>query len=337
MPNLRQATAAVNGFEFQKYAGIYLMLKVFDSFKTLKIEGESQDIEIEKDDGLYLFIQAKSTEKPYGLSGSSAKKRFKEAVESFKDTKTSNEGDNLVYINNFEQKKPFGVEWPQFSNPYYFKYEELPELLKAKIRKISEPTSIDLNKLIFAGLTFYGDDPDTKTKHIHEKLKETLAEIDPNLLPHSKLIMQAWASRFGLNGTTKSNKITKESIASDLTFYVLRGAEVSNEYREKLNIAEEDYLEAIDVYGELIERKGLGFKEYNLISKGYQNARALSGKNTIANYITDELKNIINILGINESAIPKNIKETIAKIIAFKIITRNTQLRDINNKLRSTK
>lgn len=337
MPHLRQATAAVNGFEFQKYAGIYLMLKVFDSFRTLKIEGENQDIEIEKDDGLYLFIQAKSTEKPYDLSGSDAKKRFREAAESFKDTKTSNGGDSLVYINNFEQKKPFGVEWPQFSNPYYFKYEELPELLKAEICKMPELASIDKNKLIFAGLTFYGDDPDTKTKQIYGKLKEALVEIDPHLLPYSKQIMQAWVSRFGLNGTIRSNKITKESVASDLTFYALRGAEVPTEYREKLNITEEDYLEAIDVYGELIEKKGLGFKEYNLISKGYQDAKALGSRNTIADYITEELKNIINILNINESDISENIKETIAKIIAFKIITRSTQLRDINNKLRSTK
>lgn len=335
MARPHQATAAANGFEFQKYVGIYLMLKNFDSFKTLKIEGENQDIEIEKDNGIFLFIQAKSTERPYEISGSVAKGRFKEALESFKDTKVTSKKDSLVYINNFEQQMPFGVEFTGFSNPYYFTYEELPDFVKEKVDSVNGIEKINKEQLVFAGLSFYGQDPEMKTKQIHEKLKETLAGIDPNLVPQSKQILNTWSSQFSLNGTSKTDKITKDSVASDLTFFTLEGTNMSDETRHKLDISEEDYYEATDSFRGLIEKKGLGFKEYNAINKIYNDARSIDSSKTIADCIKDNLEKIISILELNDCSAPDSIKKTVAKIIAFKLITRSARLRDIYNKLRN--
>lgn len=335
MTRSHQATAAMNGFEFQKYAGIYLMLRYFDSFKTLKIEGESQDVEIEKDNGVFLFIQAKATEKPYEIDGSTAKERFKEALKSFKDTKTNGEKDSLVYINNFEQQMPFGIQLASFSNPYYLTYKELPDFIKEKIDAFSGIEKINKEQLVFAGLSFYGDDPETKTKQIHEKLKETLASIDPNLIPQSRLILDTWSSQFSLNGTSKTNKITKDSVASDLTFFALEGTNMSDETRNKLDISEEDYYEATSSFRELIEKKGLGFKEYNAINKIYNDARSFDNNKTIADCIKGNMEKITNILELDDCDAPDSIKKTVAKIIAFKLITRSARLRDIYNKLRN--
>ena len=335
MAQLRQATAAMNGFEFQKYAGIFLMLKNFDSFKALKIEGESQDVEIEKDNGAFLFIQAKAAEKPYEIKDSEARQRFKKALESFVDTKTSNEHDSLVYINNFEQRSPFGIKWPSFNNPYYFTYGELPNYLREEIDSFPDIAKIEKEKLVFAGLSFYGNDSDTRVKQIHDKLKEILADINPILVPQSMLILGGWSSQFGLNGTNKVGKITKASIASDLTFYTLRGTDIPVDYKEKLGISEEDYLEATSSFGEMIEKKGLGFKEYNMINKGYNDARVLRGRVSIADYINENLESIIYALALDENSAPDNIRKTVAKIIAFRLITRSSQLDEIYNKLRS--
>ena len=335
MTRSSQATAITNGFEFQKYAGIYLMLKTFDSFKTLKIEGEKQDIEIEKDNGLFLFVQAKSAEKPYDITGPKTKTRFKEAIDSFKKINSLKDGDDLVYINNFEQRNPFGVEWNQFKNPYYYRYRELPQFVKDAVDVVSGVSDIEKEKLVFAGLSFYGEDAETKTKQIADKAKEILASIDNSLLPHTQSLLDSWVAQFGINSTSRNNKITKDSIASDLTYFALKGAEELPGALSDLNIPGLDWVQATNSYGRLIDRKGLGFKEYNAIAKDYLNKMDVNPNIAIHEYIITNLDNIIKILSLDTEDIPENIKKTVAKIIAYKLIVRSSKLGEIYKKLRN--
>lgn len=110
---------------------------------------------------------------------------------------------------------------------------------------------------------------------------------------------------------------------------------MSDETRRKLDISEEDYYEATDSFRGLIEKKGLGFKEYNAINKIYNDARSIDSSKTIADCIKDNLEKIISILELNDCSALDSIKKTVAKIIAFKLITRSARLRDIYNKLRN--
>ena len=58
----RRANATVFGFDFQINAAIVLMLKNIQELKSLKLEGDYEDIELELENGSYILAQAKSVE-----------------------------------------------------------------------------------------------------------------------------------------------------------------------------------------------------------------------------------------------------------------------------------
>ena len=63
MAKNRRADAVVFGFDFQVNAAIVLMLENITELKSLRLEGNYEDIELELNDNHYILAQAKSIEK----------------------------------------------------------------------------------------------------------------------------------------------------------------------------------------------------------------------------------------------------------------------------------
>ena len=56
----RRANAVLFGFDFQVNAAIVLMLENIKDLKTLKLEGNCEDIELQLSDNKYILAQAKA-------------------------------------------------------------------------------------------------------------------------------------------------------------------------------------------------------------------------------------------------------------------------------------
>lgn len=68
MPRSSNATASAFGWEFQSNAAIMLMLKNIEKASRVKVEGESEDVEITFSNGKMLMAQAKSVMNPDDIS-----------------------------------------------------------------------------------------------------------------------------------------------------------------------------------------------------------------------------------------------------------------------------
>ena len=68
MPRSSNATASAFGWEFQSNAAIMLMLKNIESASKVKVEGETEDVEITFTNGRMLMAQAKSVINPDDVS-----------------------------------------------------------------------------------------------------------------------------------------------------------------------------------------------------------------------------------------------------------------------------
>ena len=63
MVRVRRADAVVFGFDFQVNSAIVLFLENIKDVKSLCLEGNYEDIEIELNNGQYILAQAKAVEK----------------------------------------------------------------------------------------------------------------------------------------------------------------------------------------------------------------------------------------------------------------------------------
>jgi len=59
----RRANAVLFGFDFQVNAAIVLMIENIEDLKSLRLEGNFEDIELELDNNQYILAQAKAVEK----------------------------------------------------------------------------------------------------------------------------------------------------------------------------------------------------------------------------------------------------------------------------------
>ena len=76
MAKSRRANAVVFGFDFQVNAAIVLMIENIEDLKSLRLEGNYEDIEIELENNQYILAQAKAvgSRTPENLTGSSSPK-----------------------------------------------------------------------------------------------------------------------------------------------------------------------------------------------------------------------------------------------------------------------
>lgn len=335
MSGKRQANAMMYGVEFQIYAGIYLMLKAFDSFSELKIEGEDEDIEIIKDDDSTQYAQAKSSFNPYDTTNKLASKKIRSAIESFADITNLTDKDEYIYITNINGN-PFGIQHEMFSGSYYYRFEELPPKPKNKLVEIATDKGIDPAKIIVVGFPFYGNDHDTRLKTVKEQLDGIIAKINPILTPYANELLSLWSSQFLSNGTIKRGNITKDNIATDLVYFVLKGNDISDKTADNLDIKIEDLIEANDLYTGLINRKSLSFNEYNSLITMYYTYQKRNENPGLFDFITKNHQRIAKLFNLDaNAALTSTLKTVCAKLIAYKILSRRSSLETIYNSLRS--
>ena len=333
MTKSRQATSTLFGLEFQVYAGIYLMLKTFGNFDNLKIEGEKEDIQIEKSNKSIQYAQAKTATKPFECDNNSARNKFVEAVDSFKDISKLNDNDELIYITNINGN-PFGLDNGQFKDEYYLKFHDLTQNAKEKITTITNRKGVDAEKIIIVGFPFYGTDRENKIKAVKTRLREIIATVDDQLIAYTDEILNSWFSQFYSNGTIKSGVITKDNIATDLVYFELKRNDIPDRLAEEINIDLSTLIEAKESYEALINRKALSFYEYNIVINSYSSYKEQKPGATPFNYIADNYKSMIELFNLdNNTSISEEIKEACAKIIAYKIISRKNRLDSIYSSL----
>jgi hypothetical protein len=68
MSKSRRANAVMFGFDFQINAAIVLMLENIEDLKSLRLEGNYEDIELELENGQYILAQAKAVDSNFSRS-----------------------------------------------------------------------------------------------------------------------------------------------------------------------------------------------------------------------------------------------------------------------------
>lgn len=320
----RNASASAFGWQFQINIAIYLMIKYFGKFKEMKIEGETEDIEISLNNSKKIYAQAKSKQNINDGDTSSYSTKLRKALESLSDV-NDNDSESLIYISNLEPN-PLKSGTNEFELVSFFKYNELSLASKEKIDiQLNQlQKNINRDKLIIAKVPFFGEDKETKQKYIIAKIEDFLTFISSDLLPYKNRFLQMLESE-ALHNATQNNmklKLKKEDVLWRLLILKL-GDGNSIKFDESMEIEEETFFEALDTYDRIINYKEADFDVYNKISNLIMKAK-IEDKEIRSNQFVIKYENEIYdiVFKNNKDRNMETIEKACSKIIAKKIFIR---------------
>lgn len=117
----RRANPVVFGYDFQVNAAIVLMIKNIEELKSLRLEGDYEDIELELENGSYILAQAKSV---VGASWDfkNVRKNLKKALMTLSEGSKNLKIKELILITNslnpLKEKNNYIFSWGESYRRY---------------------------------------------------------------------------------------------------------------------------------------------------------------------------------------------------------------------------
>lgn len=211
----RDASATQQGFAFQDNAAIVLMLDYIRDLKNIKIEGQTEDIEITLNNGDKIYGQAKCFQYPDQTK--TAITKLKDALKTLNEAAKNNDGIAFVYLTN--NANPLNLKNNVYFNNFtHLTFGDLSQTVKDKIQKLfinSNIDSLNINNLEIYSIPFHGEDPKNRYKEIRNRVNyfvEELQDIEKYKLNITRLL-NYWQYIVHENSTTPGSKpLTKENI-----------------------------------------------------------------------------------------------------------------------------
>lgn len=201
------SSAGAFGWDFQSNAAIMLMLKNMISATSVKVEGDTEDIEISLDNGEMVYSQAKSVFKPDDYTNVIAK--LQSGLRTLDNAAKNANVEKLIYITN--SPNPFNNVQNMFAfsgSLTRLKYGQLPDTCKEKIEELCQSHNYTFNRAMLSVyvMQFYGDD-DNRFKVIKDITNEFLESIGLGDRGLGAEILKYWQSAFSNNATLRDTSI----------------------------------------------------------------------------------------------------------------------------------
>lgn len=212
MTRSSNATASAFGWEFQSNAAIMLMLKNIVEASKVKVEGETEDIEIIFSNGKILMAQAKSVEKPDDFSH--VKRNLEASLRTLNAASKITDVEQLVFVTN--SPNPFNNirTMHKFSSPLNMApFSELPPSCQKSITDICSKNgySMDTSMLKVCVMQFHGESEDERYKVLQSLTMEFLNGLGVDKVSANQML-SLWQNSFRVNASQRTSAITKESM-----------------------------------------------------------------------------------------------------------------------------
>lgn len=201
-------SASAFGWDFQSNAAIMLMLKNMTSATSVKVEGETEDIEINFDNGKMVYSQAKSVFKPDDYSNVITK--LQTGLRTLDNAAKNSNVEKLIYITN--SPNPFN----NIQTMYAFsgsltslEYKQLPDTCKDKIEELCQTHNYSFDRALLSVYVMqFHEDGDNRFKVIKDLTNEFLESIGLGDRGLGADMLEYWQSAFSNNATLHDTGIT---------------------------------------------------------------------------------------------------------------------------------
>ena len=206
MPN-NNASSVLFGWDFQINSAIVLMLDNIQVADDVRVEGDTEDIELYLNNGEKIFSQAKSIVRIDDYSNVIAK--LKNSLRSLSNANHSDVA-KLIYVTNTPNPFNNTETMSAFYGHTRISYSDLPTICKNKIDEIVDELNLDnfeQTKFHIHIIPFFTDNFDERHKVIKQSIQEFLFDIDHNLTGLTQRILRIWQNDFFHNGSVSDTQI----------------------------------------------------------------------------------------------------------------------------------
>ncbi len=204
----RRATAVMFGFDFQVNAAIVLMLENIEYLKSLRLEGNFEDIELELENNEYVLAQAKAIEKS-STDFQNVRRNLKKAMVSLSEGAKKSNAKQLILITNSPNPLNEDESKNLFLGVAHREFNSLPESSKKLIldylKEIEEP--LDTQKFMIQILPFETDNDAERYKIVRQVVDDFIGDLNLNIPGIGKKLLRIWHDGVFKNGTKANTDI----------------------------------------------------------------------------------------------------------------------------------
>lgn len=308
----RNASPSANGWLFQVSAGVYLFLKNIKINKSIKIEGQKEDIEIISAYG-NKYVQVKSILNVNERS--SVYSHYSKALKSLKDADESE--CELVYFSNI--KNPFNVNDANFYDyGTSFTFSDLTKDAQKKIKNILGE-KFNYSKLTIMIVNSFGTD-ESKKKFVIDEIQSFLSKVDGSTSKANQ-IYESLFTKFFYNAANKCVKINKESFIHCILLPYLNQTIIEDDFVKLIDI---DYYDEInDKYERYLYQNEFNYELYTKINSLYREYKQNHNKSNVFDYINNEFCNFSDVVS---NSFDINIRYGLIKLLMYRVIKKSSLL-----------
>lgn len=239
--NNRRANAVVFGFDFQRNAAIVLMLENIKDLRSVRLEGNDEDIELTMTSGQKILAQAKSVEKS-SSDFSHVRENLKKALTSLSEGAQKTDAQQLIFITN--SPNPFNDEDSKavFGGlPTRRFFSDLPpsaqEIVQEYLSAIDNP--LNLQKFKVQVFPFETDDDTERYKAVTQAVSDFIGSLNVNVsYGLGKWLLRIWHDDIFINGSKRNAAIQLDK--KDIIWPILI-------YETDIKRCDDDFLNQFDI------------------------------------------------------------------------------------------
>lgn len=205
----KRADAVFFGFDFQVNAAIVLMLENIKELKSLRLESENEDIDIELYSGSHILAQAKAIVNS-STDFAHVRTNLKKALESLSEGSRKVQTKKLILITNSPNPLNEDASRSLFWGPAHRGFSTLPEssqkIITDYLSQIDQP--LDTNQFVIQVVPFETDDDSEKYKAVMQSINDFIGELKLEIPGIAKQLHRVWCGEVFKNGSKKDAKIT---------------------------------------------------------------------------------------------------------------------------------
>lgn len=254
MTKNRRAQSVLFGFDFQVNAAIVLMLENLVDLKSIKLEGNYEDIELILENNEYVLVQAKSVES-CSTDFRNVRSNLKKALHSLSEGAEFTNAIQLIFITNSPNPLNDNLSMSLFYGNAHREYNTLPTssktIIDSYLKEINNP--LDTNKFVIKVLPFETDNDIERYKIVRQTVDDFIGTLKLSIPGVGKNLLNLWHSDIFKNGSKKdvAIKLNKSDIIWPLIAIITDVERMDNKLSDTFDISL--YNEIVFKYKEIID------------------------------------------------------------------------------------
>ena len=327
------ASDSLFGWDFQINAAIVLMLEDIENVQKLRVEGQSEDIEITMTDGGCIFSQAKALADP--SSTNNVKKKLSDGLGTLNQAASNPGACKLVYITNaynpLADKKSMPSFYGQSRKPYSALNDSSKKVIDGILAK-GNYTNVDKSKLYIYTLPFENNMHD-RYKVVIEKVKDFISSIRSAVSGSAQEVLEIWQQQLFENATLHNTAVvlTKKDIMWPLIVIMCDNERTGNPFTDDMDDGEHE--EVSERYRSFISCKCQKFSFVTRVVTDYQSYPRAdeTGNKRVLAFINSKWSGYLD--EFSSSTSEDYLTESLIKIILYQIIQQRRLINDVKKRV----